>query len=264
MAQKDELVVPPPIVHAGLVDHLRGMIPGFAAGGVVGSYNGSVSGQGPWVQNEYNATELTIEQAVAAAAAAAIKAAQAAAAAAGAAGPGGGNAAANQALAKSMMPAWAGGSEWAAWLALWNQESGWNQLAKNASSGAYGIPQALPASKMGAAANPPQSNPHAQIDWGASYIKGRYGDPIGAEAHERAFNWYDQGGWLMPGQTLATNNTGKPERVVGPGQEKAMAQAAATRPVVNNNFNYYGPQTPTPEMRQAMMIDLATAVGAAG
>lgn len=265
VAQKDELIVPPPIVHAGLVDHLRGMIPGFGAGGVVGSYNGSVGGEGPWVQTEYNATELTIEKAVAAAAAAAIKAAQAAAAnAAGAAGPGGGAPAANAALAKKLMPAWASGAEWTAWNAVAMRESGWNQFARNPASGAYGIPQALPPSKMGAAANPPDSNPTAQINWMINYIKTRpgYGDPIGAEAHEQAFGWYDNGGWLMPGQTVATNNTGQPERVVSPAQEKAAG--GGPRVVNHNTFAYYGPQQPTPEMQQAMLVNLASMVGAAG
>ena len=78
------------------------------------------------------------------------------------------------------------------------REAGWNQFARNPSSGAYGIPQALPPGKMGAAANPPQSNPTAQISWMIGYIQGRYGDPIGAAAHERAFNWYAEGG-LVPG-----------------------------------------------------------------
>jgi SLT domain-containing protein len=142
------------------------------------------------------------------------------------------------------------------------RESGWNQHALNASSGAYGIPQALPASKMGAAANPPESNPTAQINWMISYIKGRYGDPIGAEAHEQSAGWYDQGGWLMPGQTLATNGTGKPERVVSPAQEKAAA--GGPRVVNHNTFAYYGPQQPTPEMQQAMLVNLASMVGAAG
>jgi SLT domain-containing protein len=49
------------------------------------------------------------------------------------------------------------------------------------------------------------------------YIQQRYGNPINAAAHERAFNWYDRGGWLMPGATLAVNSTGRPERVVPPG-----------------------------------------------
>jgi hypothetical protein len=44
----------------------------------------------------------------------------------------------------------------------------------------------------------------------------QYGDPLGAAAHESAYHWYDQGGWLPPGRSLAINNTGRPERVLGP------------------------------------------------
>jgi hypothetical protein len=117
-----------------------------------------------------------------------------------------------------MMPAWGSGAEWAAWNYVAMRESGWNQFARNPSSGAYGIPQALPPSKMGPAANPPQSNPAAQISWMIGYIRGRYGDPIGAAAHERAFNWYDRGGYLPAGLSLAYNGTGRPEMVLPPGR----------------------------------------------
>jgi hypothetical protein len=71
---------------------------------------------------------------------------------------------------------------------------------------------------MGAAANPPQSNPHAQISWMIGYIRGRYGDPIGAAAHERNFGWYDRGGFLPPGLSLAYNGTGYPEQVIPGGR----------------------------------------------
>jgi resuscitation-promoting factor RpfB len=73
---------------------------------------------------------------------------------------------------------------------LWTKESGWNNRAQNPSSGAYGIPQALPPSKMGALANPPTSSAVAQIRWGLKYIKQRYGSPSAAWAHEVANNWY--------------------------------------------------------------------------
>jgi resuscitation-promoting factor RpfB len=104
----------------------------------------------------------------------------------------GGSAALNQAKAKAMcIPfGWSTGNEWAALVALWNQESGWNQYATNPTSGAYGIPQALPASKMGRLANPPFSLASAQIAWGLRYIRQRYGDPIAAWHHEQANNWY--------------------------------------------------------------------------
>jgi hypothetical protein len=72
-------------------------------------------------------------------------------------------------------------------LALWNRESGWNPEAHNASSGAHGIPQALPGSKMGPGW---ESDPNVQIDWGLRYIAGSYGTPCEAWAHSENYNWY--------------------------------------------------------------------------
>jgi hypothetical protein len=71
---------------------------------------------------------------------------------------------------------------------LWGaRESGWNQYADNPSSDAYGIPQALPGSKMGPGW---QSSPYVQIRWGLGYIAGRFGTPCGALAHSHANGWY--------------------------------------------------------------------------
>jgi hypothetical protein len=83
-----------------------------------------------------------------------------------------------------------GDDQWAALDQLWIRESGWNHLAVNPSSGATGIPQALPGDKMATAGADWRTNPQTQIRWGASYIKGRYGDPLGAWAHFTAKNWY--------------------------------------------------------------------------
>ena len=58
------------------------------------------------------------------------------------------------------------------------------------SSGAYGIPQALPGSKMGTYGSDWRTNPVTQIKWGLGYIKGRYGKPCVAWDHWRNFNWY--------------------------------------------------------------------------
>ena len=73
---------------------------------------------------------------------------------------------------------------------LWNAESGWNVYATNPSSGAYGIPQALPGSKMASAGPDWQSNAATQIRWGLGYIKGMYGSPCGAWSQEQANGWY--------------------------------------------------------------------------
>jgi hypothetical protein len=81
-------------------------------------------------------------------------------------------------------------SEFGCLVSLWNVESGWNVYATNPSSGAYGIPQALPGSKMASAGSDWQSNAATQIRWGLGYIKSLYGSPCGAWSHEQADGWY--------------------------------------------------------------------------
>jgi uncharacterized protein YabE (DUF348 family) len=82
------------------------------------------------------------------------------------------------------------GSEWACLDNLWARESGWRVNAGNLSSGAFGIPQALPGSKMASAGADWQTNPATQITWGLGYVAGRYGTPCGAWAFWSAHNWY--------------------------------------------------------------------------
>lgn len=99
---------------------------------------------------------------------------------------------ANKAIAKGLaLPfGWSSGPEWNALDMLWTRESGWDNHAENPSSGAYGIPQALPASKLGAAGMKPISSATAQIAWGLNYISSRYGTPSAAWAHETSNGWY--------------------------------------------------------------------------
>ena len=73
---------------------------------------------------------------------------------------------------------------------LWERESGWSLTAENPTSGAYGIPQALPAAQMSSAGPDWQTDAATQIRWGLTYIQGRYGSPCGAWAHEEADGWY--------------------------------------------------------------------------
>lgn len=73
---------------------------------------------------------------------------------------------------------------------LWNRESGWRVNASNRYSGAYGIPQALPASKMASAGPEYRTNYMTQINWGLGYIKGRYGSPSSAWNHSQSKGWY--------------------------------------------------------------------------
>ena len=96
-----------------------------------------------------------------------------------------------QAIAYDMVRArgW-GDDQFACLVALWNKESGWRVNAYNAGSGAYGIPQALPGSKMGSVAPDWETNAATQITWGLNYIGGRYGNPCGAWGHSESAGWY--------------------------------------------------------------------------
>lgn len=73
---------------------------------------------------------------------------------------------------------------------LWNKESRWRVKAQNSSSGAYGIPQSLPGSKMARFGSDWRYNPVTQIKWGLWYISGRYGTPCNAWAHSKRTGWY--------------------------------------------------------------------------
>jgi hypothetical protein len=73
---------------------------------------------------------------------------------------------------------------------LWKRESGWNHRASNSSSGAYGIPQALPGSKMASEGSDWKTNAATQIEWGLGYIEGRYNSPCGAWSHSESVGWY--------------------------------------------------------------------------
>ena len=97
----------------------------------------------------------------------------------------------SKAIAKSLAAqrGW-GDDQFACLDLLWMKESRWNATAENTSSGAYGIPQALPGSKMASAGADWRTNPATQITWGLGYIEGRYGTPCGAWSHSQAKGWY--------------------------------------------------------------------------
>ncbi|MDY7542394.1 MULTISPECIES: hypothetical protein [unclassified Cryobacterium] len=83
-----------------------------------------------------------------------------------------------------------GGNDYTCLVSLWNKESGWRADAYNASSGAYGIPQSLPGSKMASAGSDWRTNAATQVDWGLGYIAAVYGTPCGAWAHSVSVGWY--------------------------------------------------------------------------
>jgi TP901 family phage tail tape measure protein len=101
-----------------------------------------------------------------------------------------------RAIGRAMMLQRWPASQWPALNSLWTRESGWNPHARNPSSGAYGIPQGLPPSKMGSAAA--HGNGRAQIAWGLNYIRSRYGSPARAWAHSQRTGWYSRGGQVRP------------------------------------------------------------------
>jgi hypothetical protein len=73
---------------------------------------------------------------------------------------------------------------------MWTRESNWNRHAANPSSGAYGIPQALPGGKMAKFGDDWQTNAATQIKWGLWYVKSRYGSPCGAWSFWQRNHWY--------------------------------------------------------------------------
>ncbi|HEX5534994.1 MAG TPA: hypothetical protein VFX33_14735 [Actinomycetales bacterium] len=83
-----------------------------------------------------------------------------------------------------------GGDQFTCLDRLWTKESEWKHTADNPTSDAYGIPQALPGSKMASAGADWRTNPATQIRWGLQYIEDVYGSPCSAWAHSQATNWY--------------------------------------------------------------------------
>ena len=96
-----------------------------------------------------------------------------------------------QSIAKGMLASFGWStSQFSCLEPLWAGESGWNVAASNPSTGAYGIPQALPGSKMASAGPDWRTNAATQVRWGLTYIKGTYGSPCAAWSHAQAEGWY--------------------------------------------------------------------------
>jgi hypothetical protein len=98
----------------------------------------------------------------------------------------------NQWWARKMMVrhGWTSGLQYRALVKLWDRESHWSHTSHNRGSGAHGIPQALPGSKMRSAGADWRTNPVTQIKWGLNYIDSRYGTPARAWAHFVRHGWY--------------------------------------------------------------------------
>lgn len=164
----------------------------------VSQLRGSLDGALARKAEEEAAEKARLEAAAAAQAAAAAKAATPSAPRpatapmpAGGGGSGDNSPAGAQATARGMLAGYGwGDDQFSCLVSLWQKESGWNYQAQNRSSGAYGIPQALPGSKMGSAGADWATNAATQIAWGFGYISGRYGSPCGAWSHSQSVGWY--------------------------------------------------------------------------
>lgn len=110
-------------------------------------------------------------------------------------------------------------SWWGATNEIISKESGWNPKAANA-SGAYGLPQALPGSKMASAGSDWKTNPITQLKWYKSYIKGRYGTIEKALAFRHAHNWYENGGFSKKHKMAEISEGDKMEAIVPMASDK--------------------------------------------
>ncbi|MBO0813629.1 MAG: hypothetical protein J2P30_00520 [Actinobacteria bacterium] len=200
-------------------------VPGMETGGVAGSQSGTPPSTGRWMTGQEAKVQDMAARFIAADLAKLIDQAQASAM-----GPTSASARQAQAYARSRLGAFGwGAGQMPPLIALWNGESGWNRLARNPSSGAYGIPQALPASKMGAAANPPRSSAGAQINWGLGYIRSTYGSPGAAYSawSGRSPHWYAGGtGGAAPGWAVVGEEG--PELVKFKGGEPVLSAAQSS------------------------------------
>ena len=97
----------------------------------------------------------------------------------------------NRSIGRSMAAShgWTG-VQWDCLNNLWQKESGWSTRSSNSSGSAWGIPQALPGSKMKSAGTDWRTNPATQIKWGIGYIDNRYGTACKAWGHWQSHNWY--------------------------------------------------------------------------
>ncbi len=284
MAMPGELVVPTAMVNAGAVDHLRGALPGFGAGGLVNATDplgGTASALGQFADSEYGTTETAAEQSLEAMVTAAIKAAAAKAAAVSAAGGGGigmagvanssGVAALTSAAAKH---GWTGAQLQALLGVEAREDASFSLTAKNPTSDAYGMAQFISGASEYAQYGGNPTTYAGQATAMANYIAQRYGTPEAALAHEQAYGWYEDGSWSIPQTGPAIIHQGEmviPSEFAGmvrsniaAGNTAMPAQTSSEIHHHHNTFNLsFSGARPTPEEYQAIVMKLSTAVGLA-
>ena len=139
------------------------------------------------------------------------------------------------------------GPQWSALDWLVSKESSWNPSAKNPTSTAYGLFQFLD-STWGSVGARKTSDPRAQIEAGLKYIAQRYGTPTGAQAFWQRNRWYDEGGILEPGTTVALNGTGQREHVLTSRQADTV-----DRMITDVEQRHAGSADDTPEQIRAAL-----------
>ena len=135
-----------------------------------------------------------------------------------------------QAFAKQLLASRGWSGQWDSFNALVNSESSWDYQAKNPSSGAYGIAQALPASKYASAGSDWMTNGDTQLSWMMGYIADRYGNPDKAWSFHQKNNWYANGAWSIDKDQTATVHQG--EMIIPAKQAETIRQT-----LLNNTFN---------------------------
>jgi hypothetical protein len=227
IVHKGEWVIPQEGVHSGTVPILEALtkgkvrggdgasLPGYASGGYVGeALNYFLSGSGTAYQNAVNA--LTVMKFPHPDGLPVYVPPAVVVPSFGNVGGVSGDRAANKQIVMDVfasMFGWGSPAEQAATNYLLMRESGYNNVAQNPTSTAYGMFQFLNSTWAGYGIAK-TSDPTQQTIAGGRYIRARYGDPINASVHEKAFNWYDQGGYMLNNPGI--NRTGKPEMVLPP------------------------------------------------
>ncbi|MFD9792345.1 CHAP domain-containing protein [Streptomyces sp. NPDC059070] len=155
----------------------------------------------------------------------------------------------NKGVAKQLLAQMGWGTQFGALDSMWSRESGWSQFATNPTSGAYGIPQSLPASKMASAGPDWLTNPVTQERWGLGYIKDRYGDPASAWDFWKRNHWYAKGTKsASPGLALVGEQG--PELIDMKGGERVFSARDTASMLGGRNVTvnvYAAPDVPTEE-----------------
>lgn len=135
-----------------------------------------------------------------------------------------------QSYAKALLSKYGWSNQWESFNALEMSEAGWDVHATNPSSGAYGLAQALPASKYSSAGKDWKTSGETQLRWMMDYVKSRYGSPDSAWSFHQKNNWYAAGAWNIDKDQPATVHKG--EMIIPAQQAETIRQS-----LVNNTFN---------------------------